>query len=330
MRTATTVLLVVLLAGCSRGGGEAAETDARTTAPERIVFASKRDGDFEIYSMRPDGSELRQLTRNEAHGRFEADDAEPAWSPDGRRIVFTSSRDHPGDGQESWELYVMNADGSEQRRLTDNGGADLSPAWTSDGRLVYLACTNAWRCRAVTASADDGAEPAPIGNIPEFTHGVALSPDGRTLLYSVTRGVEVDVVTEDVASGRRRTLTRTRGLDGGGVWSPDGRRILFGSERDRNGDCLFHDCFGHASELYVMNADGTHQRRLTHTRAVEAFAAFSPDGTRIVFARSRSERDDYELYVMNADGTCERRLTSNAAWDWMPDWTGTGGGRLRC
>ena len=134
-------------------------------------------------------------------------------------------------------------------------------------------------------------------------------------------------------------LTRNRSGDTPGqdtdydhmpAWSPDGRRIVFVSDRDRHGRCLFHDCFGHAPELYVMNGDGSGQRRLTRTSAYETSPAFSPDGTRIVFARISGENDDYELYVMNVDGTCERALTANSAWDWMPDWSGAGGGRLRC
>jgi WD40 repeat protein len=77
-----------------------------------ILFSSKRDGDFEIYLMDPDGSDVRQLTRNESQGENEADEGSPSWSPDGRRIAFTSTSDHEGDGFDSEELYVMEADGA--------------------------------------------------------------------------------------------------------------------------------------------------------------------------------------------------------------------------
>jgi Tol biopolymer transport system component len=100
-----------------------------------IAFSSDRDGNREIYVMNADGSNQRRLTNTGGlaedvalHGL----DADPAWSPDGRRIAFDSNRD--GD----YEIYVMNADGSGQRNLTDNASLDALPAWSADGReLVF-------------------------------------------------------------------------------------------------------------------------------------------------------------------------------------------------
>jgi Tol biopolymer transport system component len=91
----------------------------------RIAFSSERDGDPEIYIMRPDGSRVRQLTVNQ--GPF---DGGPAWSPDGGRIAFDSDRDgNP-------ELYTMRADGSGQTRLTFNEASDFLSTWSPDGRRL--------------------------------------------------------------------------------------------------------------------------------------------------------------------------------------------------
>ena len=89
-----------------------------------IAFYSNRDGNYKIYSIRPDGSDLKRLTFDPAS------DQTPAWSPDGRRLAFTSERSGGGD------LYVMDADGGSLRRLSMGPGDDSQPAWSPDGTRI--------------------------------------------------------------------------------------------------------------------------------------------------------------------------------------------------
>ena len=117
MRTVAGLLLTVaLIAGC--GGSDA--------SGDLIAFNSDRDGDWEIFVMNADGTDVRQLTNND-------DDGSPAWSPDGERIAFISTRD--GD----YEIFVMNADGTEVRQLTDNDDGDYQPSWSPDGERIAFA-----------------------------------------------------------------------------------------------------------------------------------------------------------------------------------------------
>ena len=94
---------------------------------ERIAFLSDRDGDFEIYTMDPDGADVRQLTSNGA------DEFLPGWSPDGEAIVFTSDRDG------NFEIYTTSPDGGTQTRLTFNDAGDGYPAWAPDGSTIVFA-----------------------------------------------------------------------------------------------------------------------------------------------------------------------------------------------
>jgi Tol biopolymer transport system component len=321
LRRACALYALVLLAGC--GGSDDNSSSSAEPAREAIAFASSRDGDFEIYTMRPDGSDVRQLTRNEETDDNEMRDDRPLWSPDGSRIAFASTRDHGRGGVEVEDLYVMRADGAEQRRLTENDTADMLTGWTDAGEIVYWACTEGiagCELRRVDPSGDGEKG---IFETDEVVIGSSGPHQGEVYARILSRDAETleggRAIAIDVETGETRPAEE-------GIPSPDGRPRLIATDRDANGGCLFHDCAGHAAEIYVGD------RRLTRTTADEGHIVWSPDGTRILFGRIHDENDDWELWVMNADGTCPKQLTDNGDWDWNPDWVGPrqGSGALAC
>ena len=251
--------------------------------PRGPVLAFTRAGD--VHTIRADGTGARLLLRR-AYS--------PAWSPDGSKLAFVSGR----SGDE--EIYVANADGGGVRRLTRSAGPDLTPAWSSDGRqLAWSRRGEIWRMSASGANQRRLVRKAKV-----WHEHHSPTWHGRTIVYSSNR---VGFFNPELYAVPARRLTFTKGSDGvlgdDGMpdFSPNGRRIVFTSNRDQNG------------EVYVMNANGSAQRRLTRRAGDDFLPRFSPDGTQIVFVALPAT-----VYVMNADGSGIRPLTTGTDADWRP------------
>ena len=251
-----------------------------TAAPE---LAFSRAGD--IWTIGADGTRARPLLR---------DAYAPAWSPDGSRLAFVSNR----SGDE--EIYVARADGTGVTRLTRLPGPDLSPAWSSNGRRI------AWSHEAEiwTMAASGAGKQRLVAKAQAWHEHHSPAWHGAALVYSSTRASAFNTELYRVPAKR---LTFTKGSDGVlgddsmPDFSPDGRRIAFTSNRDQQG------------EIYVMNANGTGQKRLTRRPGDDWAPDVSPDGRRIVFMQLPGT-----IWAMNADGTGLKRLTRGMDPDWRP------------
>ena len=213
------------------------------------------------------------------------------------KIAFTSDRD--GNA----EIYVMNADGSNQTRLTNNTTGDWGPAWSPDGARIAFTSDrdDNW---AIYVMNTDGSNQARLTNNTTGDWWPAWSPDGTRIAFSSARDGNWAIYVMNSDGSNQTQLTAA---DWGPAWSPDGSRIAFASDQ------------GATAEIYVMNADGSNQTRLTENPASDYKLAWSPDSTRIAFT---SERDgNREIYVINADGSNPTRLTNNTAGDWWPAWS---------
>ena len=310
-------------------------------------------------SVGPDAGRARVLVGRSGEWGFGATQWEhPAWSPDGRRLAFTADL---GAYSFKTDIWVMRPDGSMRRRLTSDG-ISFHPLWSPDGRWIYFARRPEDHPAEVTMSDGRTEKPvwiwamrpdgsgrravtAPVAG--RFETPGSFSPDGATLAF--TRGTHRDLGEEGRAHNTREVWVM--GPDGSDArriaerasdpaFSPDGRRIAFGSDRDENGSLSYGDRVFYANELYVMDADGSSPRRLTRTHALnELRPAWMPGGARIAYQRGYDYQNAEVTSVMqaNADGSCARAMLTGrprGSWYGAPAWrpgdARTGDRPLRC
>ena len=220
------------------------------------------------------------------------------------KIVFQSGRDG------NLEIYVMNADGTNQTRLTNNSATDANPSWSPDGTKIAFRANRDGNNEIYVMNAD-GTNQTRLTNNPASDAGTSWSPDGTKITFISWRDGgdrEVYVINADGTNETR--LTNSSGEDSGPSWSPDGTKIALRSDRDGN------------AEIFAMNTDGTNLVNLTNHSGHDEMPSWSPDGTKIAF---RSDRDgNPEIYVMNADGTNQTNLTNNSGSDYLPYWSSDG------
>ena len=221
------------------------------------------------------------------------------WS----EIAFVSERDG------NREIYVMGADGTNVRRLTNNRANDRDPAWSPDGmRLAFYSDREGDTDIYVMGA--DGSGPRNLTNHPANEYHPTWSPDGMRLAFASDRDGSTEIYAMNNDGSNVQRLTGPGAHSGSPAWSPDGSRIAFNSSRDGN------------DEIYVMNADGSGQTRLTFSPGNDGFPAWSPDGTQIAFQSNRDGH--FDVYVINADGSDLRRLTTTGSNDWWPEWSADG------
>ena len=275
--------------------------------------------------------------------------AEAAFPGANGRIAFVSDR----DGRN--EVYVMNADGSGQTRLTTTGGD--GPSFSADGALIAYRDNST---NGITVMNADGSGRRQVTDHPAGENIVddepAFAPSGAEIVFVSTRGGERDLYVVALDGSGIRRLTTNAAAETQPAFSPDGSRIVFADGAgihtvDPNGGgratlssssadssptfspdgslVAFNRVDSSGSyDIHVMKADGTGQRALTSTAQFsDAQPAFSPDGTQIVLVGvGDSEAGGTDAYVMNADGTGHRRLAATPGYEFSPDWQPAAGG----
>src|SRR5256714_1622743 len=285
---------------------------------------------MQIYVMNADGSGGTRLTYSGANDDF------PRWSPNGNKILFQSDRDHPDTGY--MDIYVMNSDGSGGTRLTTDPNDDSMASWSPDGtKVVFQSMRNGVNYQVYSMNAD-GSNQVNLTNGSSSDGEPSWSPDGTKIVFASDRdhsGFD-SIYVMNSNGGNQQALTSSNANleDTEPVWSPDGSKIAFVSTRDSttgtwqetddDGNYITKSKVHINKEVYVMNADGSGQTRLTNDLANDDCPSWSPDGSKIVF-RSDRERDccdpSAQVWTMNTDGGGLTNISSSGNGDYSASWT---------
>jgi TolB protein len=295
---------------------------ASATAPGtngRMVFTAQVGPHTQLFTIEPDGSGVKQVTRF----RDGSDALNGNWSPDGSRIAFERDFPYPRAA-----VYTMNADGGDLRLLTPKAPPktylyDAIPAYSPDGKQLIFARniaytrenngprdhTELWTMNVNGGSVHRVTPILPTGpNADHFPDHPQFAPDGRRIVYVQKLGRQSAAFVINLDGTGLRQLTPWRlGVNDRIDWSPDGSAIVFSNAHD--------DARGIVSNVYTIRPDGTGLEQITHerkgSRISDKACSWSPDGKQIMFVRDTGPTSS--LFVMNADGSDIKQLTKGLA-----------------
>ena len=244
-------------------------------------------------------------------------DRYPVFSPDGKEIIFQTERD------KNVEIYIMNADGTNPRRITFTEKDEMHAVFSPNGKQIayslyplsdnqnsdiYIKTLNDATDILITKGEDI------FGAIPQF------SPDGKKLVFPrwstnpqkvrSESDLRAEVYLVDLESQNEARLTSNLTDEWRPVFSPDGKQIAYISHIDGN------------YEIYVMNVDGSNKTRLTKNNSDEWDPMYSPDGKKMLFSSKRE--GNWDIFIMDKDGRNQKQLTDDPGDEWDPTFSPDG------
>jgi TolB protein len=285
---------------------------------------------------------IRQLTNG-------GQNAESYWSPDGRRLVFQSTRDGAGCDQ----IYVMNADGSQVERISNGSGVTTCGYFLPDGKHVLYASTHdqlttcpprpdrskgyVWAVHPaydIYVAEVSGKIVRRLTETQGYDAEATVNWARRKIVYTSKESGDLDLWSVNLDGSGKARLTSTVGYDGGAFYSRDGRKLVWrahhpieGPELDRYKQLLNENLTAPMKmELFVANADGSAATQITTFGCASFAPQFTPDGKRIIFSSNKNKCDsrEFELFLIDVDGQNLQQVTSFGGFTSFPDFSPDG------
>lgn len=290
---------------------------------------------------------IQQLT-------FGGQNAEAYFSADDKWLIYQ----HAGEGVPCDQIFLMSmasvAAGKPESKMvsTGKGRTTCSYVFPSDDRILYASTHGAnpecpprpdyskgyvwpvYDTYDIYTAKMDGSDVKRLTDSPGYDAEATITRDGKKIVFTSTRHGDLDIYTMDADGTHVKQLTHELGYDGGPFWSADGKKIVYRAYHPKTPQEIarYKELLGKGFiepnnfELWVMNADGSHKRQVTHNGAANFAPFWHPDGKRIVFASNMASPGGmgFDLYLINADGTGLERITFDPQFDAFPMFTSDG------
>lgn len=280
---------------------------------------------------------VRQLT-------FGGENAEAYFSSDGNKLIFQSTR----EGRKCDQIYTMNIDGSDLKMVSTGKGRTTCAYYFPDGKHILYSSTHAaspdcppppdwskgyrwavYPTYEIYVANSDGSNPRALTHEQGYNAEAVISTDGKKIVFTSTRGGDLDIYIMDSDGANVKQLTHELGYDGGPFFSRDGKWIVYRAFHPKSDAdqqeylrLLKENVIRPTNlELWVMRADGSDKRQITNNGAANFGPYFFRDGKRIIFSSNVLDgggMGNFELFAINLDGSGLERITYNPTFDGFP------------
>ncbi len=287
-------------------------------------------------------SEMRQLT----HG---GQNAEAYWSPDGKRLIFQSTR----PGYDCDQMFIMNADGSDQHLVSTGKGRTTCGYFLADNQHIVYASTHlagdacpkdpdrskgyVWGVFPgydIFLATDAGKIEKRLTDTPGYDAEATVNWKTGRIVYTSLASGDLDLWTMRTDGSEKKQITKKPGYDGGAVFSRDGRKLVWRANYPKNAEemarykSLLADNLTAPMkmEIVVADADGSNARTVTNFGCASFAPTFTPDGKKILFSSNKHACDSrkFELYLMNLDGSGLEQVTDFGGFTSFPEFSPDG------